>query len=62
VSSSLGCGCDESKRLRAELAVVTAERDYMLTGLDPNEVRVMRQELSKEHDDGNCFLFDDADV
>jgi hypothetical protein len=44
------CGCDEAKRLRAELAIVTAERDYMLTGLDPSEVRVMRQELAKEHE------------
>jgi hypothetical protein len=46
------CGCDEAKRLQAELAIVTAERDYMLTGLDPSEVRVMRQELAKEHEHG----------
>lgn len=42
------CNCDESLELRAELKIVRAERDYMLTGLSPTEIRVMRQELAKE--------------
>lgn len=42
------CGCDESKKLRAELETVRAERNYLLTGCSPSEVRTMRQELAKE--------------
>lgn len=42
------CGCDESIALRAALEAVTAERDYLLTGITDAEARVMRQELAKE--------------
>lgn len=45
------CACDESTALRAELAVVKAERDYLAGMADPSDLRVMRQELAKEHTD-----------
>jgi hypothetical protein len=44
------CGCDEANRLRAELAIVTAERDYLLEFADPKEVRAMRLELADDHE------------
>lgn len=50
MKSAAKCGCDEANQLRAELAVVTAERDYLLTGVDLSELRVMRQELGKAHE------------
>lgn len=44
------CGCDDSKALAAELAVVKAERDYLLRFADPKEVRAMQVELAAEHE------------
>jgi hypothetical protein len=44
------CNCDESKALAAELAIVKAERDYLLRFADPKEVRAMQVELAAEHE------------
>jgi hypothetical protein len=44
------CNCDDSIALRAELATVTAERDYLLTACSPSEIRQMRAELAKEYE------------
>lgn len=48
MSSSSECGCDDSKRLRAELERVTRERDYLLEFVDPKEVLQMQRELADE--------------
>lgn len=41
------CSCPESLALRAELATVTAERDYLRGMASPDDLRVMRQELAR---------------
>jgi len=39
---------NRARQLRAELAEVTRERDYLLTGVSDSEARQMRIELQKE--------------
>lgn len=46
IESAFGRNVDGSKCTPA--AVVTAERDYLLTGVSASEARVMRSELAKE--------------
>lgn len=41
------CSCPESLALRAELATVTAERDYLRGMASPDDLRLMRQELAR---------------
>lgn len=42
------CGCDESLALRAELATVRAERDYLIAFCDASELIQMRRHLAAE--------------
>lgn len=42
------CNCDDTIALRAELAIVTAERDYLAGMADPSDLRTMRQELARD--------------
>lgn len=42
------CGCEESLALRAELATVRAERDYLLAFHDATEIRQMRADLREQ--------------
>lgn len=46
----LPCNCDQSRSLAAELAVVKAERDYLLAFTDPKERLMMQRELAAEHE------------
>lgn len=43
------CNCDDSLTLRSELAVVKAQRDYLIAFASPAEVRAMQVELAAEH-------------
>lgn len=43
------CNCDQSRALAAELAIVKAQRDYLIAFCDPREIRAMQVELAAEH-------------
>ena len=45
---SAPCNCDDSLELRAELAIVKRERDYLLQFADPKDIAQMRRELAAE--------------
>ena len=53
---SAPCNCDDSLELRAELAVVKRERDYLAGMASAEDLRVMRQELAKEFEADMGYL------